>query len=126
MKQAIRNTITALALLFLSANTLSAQTNNANNQKETTMKTFVIEREIKDAGKFTPADLKGIAQKSCGVVKQIGTGIEWVNSYVTGNKLYCIYKAENEELIRQHAKLGGFPANKISEVTATFSPATAE
>ena len=89
------------------------------------MKTFVIEREIPGAGKFTPEQLKGISQTSCGVLKQMGTGIEWIHSYVTGNKIYCIYKALNEELIREHAKRGGFPANSIAEISTIISPATA-
>ena len=96
------------------------KTNNAIE-----MKTFVIEREIPGAGKFTPEQLKGISQTSCGVLKQMGTGIEWIHSYVTGNKIYCIYKALNEELIREHAKRGGFPANSIAEISTIISPATA-
>lgn len=90
------------------------------------MKTYVIEREIPGAGKLTPEQLKGISQASCSVLKEMGTSIQWVQSYVTGNKLYCIYKAENEELIREHAKKGGFPCNLVSEVATMISPATAE
>ncbi len=89
------------------------------------MKTYLIEREIPDAGKFTAEELKGISQKSCSVLKEMGPKIQWVHSYVTGNKIYCIYKAENEELIRDHAKRGGFPANLIVEIPAIISPATA-
>ena len=89
------------------------------------MPKFVIEREIPGAGKLTPEQLKSISQKSCGVLKEMGPQIEWVQSYVTGNKIYCIYKAENEELIREHAKKGGFPANTIVEVPSIISPATA-
>jgi len=89
------------------------------------MKTYVIEREIPNAGKLTAEQLKTIAQTSCAAIKELGSSIEWVHSYVTGNKIYCIYKAENEELIREHASKGGFPANTISEVASIISPATA-
>lgn len=89
------------------------------------MKTYVIEREIPNLGDLTQEQLKGAAQKSCGVLKEMD-GIEWIHSYVTGNKMYCIYKAKNEELIREHAKKGGFPANSIAEVGSIISPATAE
>ena len=89
------------------------------------MKTYVIEREIPNAGSFTPVELKSISQTSCGVLKQMGPDIQWLHSYVTGNKIYCVYRAKNEELIKEHAKKGGFPANKFSEVTNTISPATA-
>jgi hypothetical protein len=89
------------------------------------MKTYLIEREIPNAGKFTPEELKTISQKSCSVLKEMGPKIQWVHSYVTGNKIYCIYKAENEELIKEHAKKGGFPANTIVEIPAMISPATA-
>lgn len=90
------------------------------------MKTFVIEREIPGAGKLTPEQLKGISQTSCGILKEMGPQIEWIHSYVTGDKLFCIYKAKNEDLIREHARKGGFPANKITEVATIISPATAE
>ena len=90
------------------------------------MKTYLIEREIPDAGKLTPEQLKGISQKSCSVLTEMGPSIQWIQSYVTGNKIYCIYKAENAELIREHAKKGGFPANTIVEVSSVISPATAK
>ncbi|MBT3548468.1 MAG: DUF4242 domain-containing protein [Gammaproteobacteria bacterium] len=90
------------------------------------MPQYVIEREIPGAGDLEQADLQGISQKSCGILKDMGTGIEWVHSYVTGDKVYCVYNAENEELIKQHASTGGFPANKISEVKNIISPKTAE
>lgn len=89
------------------------------------MKTFLIEREIPGAGKLTAEELKAISQTSCTVLKSMGPQIQWLHSYVTGNKIYCIYKAENEQLIRDHAKKGGFPANTISEVPTVISPATA-
>ena len=89
------------------------------------MKTYVIEREIPGAGKLTAAELKAISQASCSVLEEIGPQIEWIHSYVTGEKLFCVYKAENEELIREHAKQGGFPVNKINELGTMISPATA-
>jgi len=89
------------------------------------MKMYVIEREIPGAGKLTAEQLKAISQTSCNVLKEMGPRIQWIQSYVTGNKIYCVYKAENEELIREHAKKGGFPANSIVEVSSIISPATA-
>lgn len=89
------------------------------------MKTYVIEREIPNAGKLSPAELKSISQTSCSVLKEMGPRIQWQHSYVTGNKIYCVYKAENMELIKEHAKKGGFPANSIQEVATVISPATA-
>lgn len=89
------------------------------------MKTYVIEREIPNAGKLTAEELKGISQKSCSVLEEMGPQIEWQQSYVTGNKIYCVYNAQNEQLIIEHAKKGGFPANSISEVASVISPATA-
>ena len=100
-------------------------TDNGKNKPTTQMKTFLIEREIPDAGKLTGEQLKSISQKSCSVLKEMGPRIQWINSYVTGNKIYCIYKAESEEQIREHAKKGGFPANNIIEVASVISPATA-
>ncbi len=90
------------------------------------MPKYVIEREIPGAGKLSAEQLKGISQKSNGVLKEMGPQIEWIQSYVTGDKIFCVYKAENEELVREHAKKGGFPANKITEVSAEISPATAQ
>lgn len=89
------------------------------------MKTYLIEREIPDAGKLTPEQLKAISQKSCSVLTEMGPQIQWEHSYVTGDKIFCIYKAENEELIKEHAVKGGFPANNIIEVASIISPATA-
>ena len=90
------------------------------------MPQYVIEREIPCAGDLKQEDLKGISQKSCGILKEMGTGIEWVHSYVTGDKVYCVYNADNENLIQEHASTGGFPANKISEVKNIISPKTAD
>lgn len=110
-----------VALLLINA-TVNAQSRTSKSDE---MKTYVIEREIPGAGSFTAEQLKAISQTSCGVLKQMND-IQWIQSYVTGNKIYCIYKAKNEELIREHAKKGGFPANSISEVSNVISPATAE
>jgi len=90
------------------------------------MPQYVIEREIPGAGDLKQEDLQGISQKSCGILKDMGTGIDWVHSYVTGDKVYCVYNADNADLIKEHADTGGFPANKISEVKNIISPKTAE
>ena len=90
------------------------------------MPKFVIEREIPGAGQFTSDDLQGISQKSCGVLAELGTSIQWIHSYVTDDKIYCVYRADSESLIREHAAKGGFPANSIARVTARIEPATAE
>ena len=89
------------------------------------MKTYLIERDLPGAGKFTPEELKAISQTSCGVLKEMGPKIQWIHSYVTGDKIYCIYKAQNEDLIREHGKKGGFPVTNIAEISSTISPATA-
>jgi hypothetical protein len=90
------------------------------------MPQYVIERDLPGAGKLSPAELKAISQKSCGVLDKMGPQIQWVHSYVTGDKIYCVYRAPSEELIRQHAQQGGFPANRISRVTSVIDPTTAE
>jgi hypothetical protein len=90
------------------------------------MPKFLIEREIPNAGDLSPSDLQGVAQKSCSVLRSMGPQIQWVQSYVTDNKVYCVYIAESEQAIREHAKAGGFPANKISEIRTMIDPTTAE
>ena len=118
----------AFAILFIGYSAIGQNatvTDNAKTKTITAMKTFLIEREIPEAGKLTAAQLKSISQKSCSVLREMGPKIQWINSYVTGNKIVCIYKAESEELIREHAKKGGFPANSIVEVASEISPATA-
>lgn len=90
------------------------------------MPKFVIERDIPGAGSLTPAQLQAISQKSCGVLREMGPQIQWVHSYVTGDKIYCIYIAPNEEMVREHASQGGFPANRVSEITTIIDPTTAE
>ena len=88
---------------------------------------YVIEREIPGAGKLTPEQLQAISQTSCGVLDEMGEdNIQWLHSYVTGDKIYCVYLAKNEELVREHAQKGGFPANSVAEVKTIISPATAK
>jgi hypothetical protein len=90
------------------------------------MPQYLIERDIPGAGKLSPADLKGISQKSCSVLNSMGPQIQWVQSYVTGDKIYCVYRAPNEEMVREHARQGGFPANRVSEIGTVIDPTTAE
>ena len=90
------------------------------------MPKYVIERDIPGAGNLKPTELQAISQKSCGVLKNLGPQIQWVHSYVTGDKIYCIYIAPNEAMVREHAQQGGFPANKISEIKTVIDPTTAE
>lgn len=90
------------------------------------MPKYVIEREIPGAGNLTADQLKGISQTSCGVLSNMGPEIQWVQSYVTGDKIYCVYIAPNEDMVREHAKQGGFPANLVSEVATIIDPTTAE
>jgi hypothetical protein len=90
------------------------------------MPKYVIERDIPGAGKLSPQELKGIAQKSCGVLEKMGPQIQWMESYITDDKVYCVYVAPNEKMIREHAEQGGFPANRISKVTSVIDPTTAE
>jgi len=89
------------------------------------MPKYVIERELPGVGQLTPKQLQGVSQKSCGVLKNLGPEIQWVQSYVTADKLYCIYIAPNEDLVRKRAQQGGFPADRISEVVM-IDPTTAE
>jgi len=90
------------------------------------MPKYIIERNIPGAGKLTPAELNAISQKSCSVLQQMGPRIQWVQSYVTGDKVYCVYIAPNEEMVREHAKAGGFPANSITEIKTMIDPTTSE
>lgn len=90
------------------------------------MPKYVIEREMPGAGKLTADDLHGASQTSCNVLSELGPAIQWLHSYVTDDKLYCVYIAPNRELIEEHARRGGFPANRISEVKSTIDPTTAE
>jgi Protein of unknown function (DUF4242) len=90
------------------------------------MPQYLIEREIPGAGKLTAADLKGISQKSCSVLNEMGPQIQWVQSYVTGDRIYCVYRAPNEAMVREHAQKGGFPANRVMEIGTIIDPTTAE
>ena len=90
------------------------------------MPKYVIEREIPGAGKLTSEELRGISEASCNVLRKMGSEIQWIHSYVAGDKIYCIYVAPSEEIIKEHARLGGFPANSITKVSAVIEPVTAE
>jgi hypothetical protein len=90
------------------------------------MPQYLIERDLPGAGKLSPDELKAISQKSCGVLTQMGPQIQWVHSYVTGDEIYCVYRAPSAELVREHARQGGFPANRVSEITSVIDPTTAE
>ena len=90
------------------------------------MPKFVIEREIPGAGKLSPAELQAVSQKSCGVLRDMGPEIQWLHSYVTDDKLYCVYIAPDEATVRKHAQQGGFPANRVSQIHTVIDPTTAE
>jgi hypothetical protein len=90
------------------------------------MPKFLIEREMPGAGKLSAGELQAASQTSCGVLHRLGPQIQWLQSYVTGDKVYCVYIAPNEEMIRKHAQEGGFPANRISQITSIIDPTTAE
>ncbi len=90
------------------------------------MPKFLIEREIPGAGKLSAQELQAVSQKSCGVLSNMGPQIQWVQSYVTDDKIYCVYIAPNEEMVREHARQGGFPANRVSEIKSMIDPTTAE
>ena len=90
------------------------------------MPKYVIERALPGAGKLSPAELTAVSQKSCNVLEALGPKIQWIHSYVTDDKIYCIYQAENEGLVREHAKQGGFPADTVARVRTVIDPATSE
>lgn len=90
------------------------------------MPKYVIEREIPGAGQLSPEELQAVSQKSCDVLQGLGPQIQWVESFVTGDKIYCIYIAPDEEIVREHARQGGFPANRVSEIATVIDPTTAE
>ena len=89
------------------------------------MPKYLIEREVPGAGKLSPQQLQAISQKSCSVLRKLGSEIQWLHSYVVDDKIYCVYISPNEEMIREHARQGGFPANRVSEVKAMIDPTTA-
>lgn len=90
------------------------------------MPKYVIERDVPGVGKLSPNELQAISQKSCSVLNKLGPQIQWVESFVTADKIYCVYIAPNEEMVREHARQGGFPANRVSEVKSVIHPTTAE
>ncbi len=126
MKTMTNRCILLAILLFAGYVSMGQKTTAQNAKAATELKTYLIEREIPGAGSLTAEQLKSVSQTSCTVLKEMGPQIQWIHSYVTGNKIYCIYKAANEELIREHARKGGFPANTITEVPSIISPATAK
>jgi hypothetical protein len=98
---------------------------SSNQESGGFMPKYLIEREIAGAGKLTPEQLQGISQKSCGVLEKLGPKIQWVESYLTDDKIYCVYIAPDEAMVREHARLGGFPANRVSEIKRMIDPTTA-
>ncbi len=127
MKKTLRlHVLVLLSFLTLSMAAMAQTKQQSTNQNKPVMKTYLIERDIPGASALKAEDLKGISQKSCGVLKAMGPGIEWVHSYVAGDKIFCVYRAENEEKLREHGKKGGFPITSIREIANTISPATAE
>ena len=126
--KSITNRITLVFAILLLAGSASMAQNakpvKSDNQPE--LKTYLIEREITGAGKLSAEELRAISQTSCSVLKEMGPRIPWIHSYVSENRITCVYKAENEELVRQHAKKGGFPVTSITQVGTIISPATAQ
>ena len=119
-----------VAVIFLAAFTSSMDKKDKvasqKNVYPVQMNMYVIEREIPGLGNWSQEELKAASQKSCVVLKELAPHVEWIQSYVTGDKMYCIYRAENEEYVREHAKRGGFPANSVAKVTGIISPETAK
>jgi hypothetical protein len=123
------NPLKSLAIALLSLGFVALATAKDQPQPESLpagQNMYVIERDMPGLGKLTPAELKAASQKSCSVLQHLGPKITWLHSYVTGDKLYCVYLAPDEEMVREHAKQGGFPANAVSKVTTIISPKTAE
>ena len=116
---------TLLTCLASSAQTATVSGATKSKGSSATMKTYVIERNIPGAGQFSPEKLKDISKTSCSVLKEMGPQIQWIHSYVTDNKIFCVYKAESIELLKEHAKRGGFPINAVYEVSSVISPETA-
>ena len=124
----ISKTLLIVIALLTLVGAAFAQTTPSKNTKTTetkVMNTYVIEREIPNAGELQAGDLQGISKTSCSVLKELGPEIEWLHSYVTDNKIFCVYKAENEEILKTHAKKGGFPINSIHKLSTVISPETA-
>jgi len=128
MKTIICRCFLLIATALLTSYASNAQMVNETNssiQTDTTMKTYLIERNIPNAGKLTSDQLKTISQTSCSVLKEMERKIQWIQSYVVGDKIFCVYKAQNEELLKEHAQKGKFPINNIYPVANIISPATA-
>jgi len=126
MKSSLKSLFVASVALLLTSTAVLAIETPKPESLPAGQHMYVIEREMPGAGKLTPEELKGAAQKSCAVLRNLGPQITWIQSYVTGDKLYCVYLAPNIELVREHAKQGGFPANAVNEVRTIISPKTAE
>jgi Protein of unknown function (DUF4242) len=124
MKQITKNLLMLTASMLVIVFALHAQTSATTTAPK--LKTYVIERNIPGAGAFTQEKLKDISKTSCSVLNSMGPSIKWVQSYVSGDKIFCVYMAENEDLLREHAKKGGFPITNIYEVSSVISPATAQ
>ena len=124
MKKITQHLTLLFVSMFFTAFAFAQTTSQTKN--DTTMKTYVIERDIPGAGKLTGEQLKAISQTSCTVLKEMGPSIQWLHSYVTGDKIFCVYKAENIDLIKEHGKKGGFPVTAIYQVNDVISPATAK
>jgi hypothetical protein len=114
------------AHLFATALALVASVYGARQQEVFSVPKFVIEREIPGAGKLSPEQLQAISQKSCSVLRELGPQIQWLHSYVTDDKIYCVYIAPDEDTIRKHAQQGGFPANRVSRIQSIIDPTTSE
>ena len=106
--------------------TLKSAKNQLLSEAKANQNMYVIERDIPGAGNLTQNDLKGVSQTSCGVLEKMGSEIKWLHSYVTGDKVYCVYLAPNEDMVREHAKLGGFPANSVAKVSTIIDPTTSK
>ena len=122
----MKKIIQHLGLLFVSMLFTAFAFAQTQTKNDNTMKTYVIERDIPGAGQFSAEKLKAISQTSCTVLKEMGPSIQWLHSYVTGDKIFCVYKAENIDLIKEHGKKGGFPVTAIYQVNDVISPATAK
>ena len=126
MKNSRSSIVILVSVFAFSLTGLAQEQSKTPNGETTELNTYLIEREIPEAGKLNAEQLKGISQKSCAVLKELGPEIEWVHSYVAQDKVYCIYRAANEKLIREHAEKGGFPVNAISQLSTKIDPSTAQ
>ena len=122
MKNSKTNIVILLSVFAFSFTGIAQEKKTENKE----LTTFLIEREIPEAGKLSAEQLKGISQKSCSVLEQMGPEIQWVHSYVAENKVYCIYRAANEDLIREHAEKGSFPVNAVTRLSTRIDPSTAQ